>query len=61
MKILIIINALTIGGAERQAVTDANILYERGHNVTVAFNKTGPLNINYCIQPSNDIKSDTNI
>lgn len=44
MKILIIVNALTIGGAERQAVTDANMLYERGHNVTVAFNKNGPLN-----------------
>lgn len=43
MKILIVINSLGYGGAEKQAVVDANALYKRGHDVTLAFQKNGEL------------------
>lgn len=43
MKILIIINALSFGGAEKQAVMDANALVCLGHDVTIAWQKTGTL------------------
>jgi L-malate glycosyltransferase len=41
MKILIVINALIVGGAEKQAVMDANNLSLRGHDVTIAYQKGG--------------------
>jgi len=44
MKILIIINSLKPGGAEKQAVVDANALLQRGHQVTVAFHQYGEFN-----------------
>jgi len=43
MKILIAVYSLTYGGAEKQAVVDANALKERGHDVTVVFYKMGDL------------------
>ncbi len=43
MKILIIINSLEIGGAEKQAVIDANLLISQNHNVSIAFYKDGHL------------------
>jgi len=43
MKILIAVYSLTYGGAEKQAVVDANALQERGHQVAVAFYKNGEL------------------
>jgi glycosyltransferase involved in cell wall biosynthesis len=43
MKILIIVNTLHHGGAERQAVIDANALTCRGHQVTIGYNKKGDL------------------
>ncbi|UCG30867.1 MAG: glycosyltransferase [candidate division WOR-3 bacterium] len=43
MKILIIVNALTYGGAEKQAVLDANMLAEYGHRVTIAYKNHGAL------------------
>ncbi len=43
MKILIFINTLTLGGAERQVVQDANALANRNHTVTVCFGVEGPL------------------
>jgi glycosyltransferase involved in cell wall biosynthesis len=43
MKILIVINALVYGGAEKQAVLDANEFAEMGHSVSVAYNGHGGL------------------
>jgi len=43
MNILILISSLEIGGAEKQAVIDANLLTERNDHVTIAFSKEGPL------------------
>jgi glycosyltransferase involved in cell wall biosynthesis len=43
MRILIFINSITTGGAERQIVQDANLLAGNGHQVTVGFVKDGPL------------------
>lgn len=43
MDILILISSLDIGGAEKQAVTDANMLIESGHSVTIAYGKIGDL------------------
>jgi glycosyltransferase involved in cell wall biosynthesis len=43
MKILIIVNALTYGGAEKQAVMDANLFADDGHHVTFAYKKNGDL------------------
>ncbi len=43
MKILILVNALVPGGAERQAVRDANILLAKGHEVFVCCGRDGPL------------------
>lgn len=43
MKILIIVKSLKFGGAEKQAVVDANSLIGYGHQVTIAFNKKGDL------------------
>jgi len=43
MKILIVIYSLGYGGAEKQAVVDANALHQRGYEVTVAFHKDGDL------------------
>lgn len=43
MKILIVVNALKFGGAEKQAIIDANSLVNQGHQVTIAFNKKGEL------------------
>jgi len=43
MRVMIIVNALTYGGAERQAVTDANLLAEYGHHVTFGYKKAGDL------------------
>ncbi len=42
-KILILISSLNSGGAERQAVQDANILSELGYQVYVCFGVQGPL------------------
>ncbi len=44
MKILIIINSLTAGGAERQAVQDANMLASAGHEIIVCYGIDGMLN-----------------
>lgn len=44
MKILIVINSLKFGGAEKQAIVDANSLSKRGHQVKIAFNREGDLN-----------------
>jgi L-malate glycosyltransferase len=41
MKIVIVINSLIVGGAEKQAVIDANNLSLRGHDVTIAYQKGG--------------------
>ncbi|UCD18909.1 MAG: glycosyltransferase family 4 protein [candidate division WOR-3 bacterium] len=43
MKIFIVINTLAYGGAEMQAVMDANALADIGHSVTVAYNENGNL------------------
>ncbi len=43
MKILILINSLNPGGAERQVVTDVNLLSRSGHDITLVFQKSGPL------------------
>ncbi len=43
MKILIIVNTLHYGGAERQAVVDANALADVGHQVTIGYNEKGTL------------------
>ncbi len=43
MKILILINALVPGGAERQAVQDANLLRSSGYDVFIGFGLDGPL------------------
>jgi glycosyltransferase involved in cell wall biosynthesis len=43
MKILIVIYSLRHGGAERQAVMDANSLADFGYRVTLAYHKTGAL------------------
>jgi glycosyltransferase involved in cell wall biosynthesis len=43
IRILIFINALTPGGAERQVIQDANLLMEGGYQVTVCFGKAGSL------------------
>jgi len=43
MKILIVINTLRYGGAEKQAVADANHLVGVGHRVTVGCHTTGDL------------------
>jgi len=43
MKILILVNALAAGGAERQAVQDANILFSLGHEVIFCCGAVGPL------------------
>lgn len=42
-KIFIIIYSLTTGGAEKQAIVDANALLKRGHDVTVGYAKDGNL------------------
>jgi len=43
MKILIIVDSLKYGGAEKQAVIDANSLIDCGHHVTIAYYKKGDL------------------
>ena len=43
MKILIFINSLCTGGAERQVVQDANMLSTEGHDVTVCFSIEGSM------------------
>lgn len=43
MNILILISSLEVGGAEKQAVIDANMLSEKNNKVTIAFSKDGPL------------------
>ena len=43
MNILILINSLKYGGAEKQAVRDANSLLQRGHKLTIAFHQSGDL------------------
>ena len=43
MKIFIVINTLTYGGAEKQAVSDANALVNAGYDVTLAFHTSGGL------------------
>ena len=43
MKIFIVINTLTYGGAEKQAVSDANALVNAGYDVTLAFHASGGL------------------
>ncbi|MBN1932415.1 MAG: glycosyltransferase [Desulfobacterales bacterium] len=43
MKILIIIHSLTTGGAERQAVQDANLLSAAGNEIILCFGVDGPL------------------
>ena len=43
MKILIVINALGYGGAEKQAIVDANSLCSRGYDITVAYYRSGEL------------------
>ncbi len=43
MKILIVINTLNYGGAEKQAVSDANSLVNAGYDVTLAFHTSGGL------------------
>jgi glycosyltransferase involved in cell wall biosynthesis len=43
MKILIVISSLKVGGAEKQAVIDANELFAYNHDVTVAYGLDGPL------------------
>ena len=43
MNILIIINSLRPGGAERQVIQDANLFINRGYNVSIAFVHTGQL------------------
>ncbi|UCF70152.1 MAG: glycosyltransferase [candidate division WOR-3 bacterium] len=43
MKIFIVINTLAYGGAEMQAVMDANALADIGHSVTIAYNENGDL------------------
>jgi len=43
MKILIIIHAITTGGAERQVTQDANMLAKDGHTVVVCYGKNGEL------------------
>ncbi|MGE5343003.1 MAG: glycosyltransferase [Candidatus Omnitrophota bacterium] len=43
MKILIVIRSLACGGAEKQAIMDANALNRRGHRLTVAFHQGGEL------------------
>lgn len=43
MKIAILINSLTAGGAERQAVQDANLLSSMGHETILCYGMDGPL------------------
>jgi glycosyltransferase involved in cell wall biosynthesis len=43
MRILIIISSLEHGGAEKQAVLDANFLLKNGNEVTIAFRHEGDL------------------
>lgn len=43
MKILIMVNTLHYGGAERQAVLDANALADSGYRVTIGYNEEGDL------------------
>lgn len=43
MRILIVVNALTYGGAEKQAVMDANMLSENGCDVAFAYKNDGDL------------------
>lgn len=43
MKILIVINSLKHGGAERQVVTDMNILKKNGADITIAYKNEGEL------------------
>jgi glycosyltransferase involved in cell wall biosynthesis len=43
MKILIVINSLKAGGAERQVLRDANLLTKAGHEVVVCYGTDGPL------------------
>ena len=40
---MILIKSMLHGGAERQAVVDACALHKRGHKVTIAYHKEGPL------------------
>jgi glycosyltransferase involved in cell wall biosynthesis len=42
-NILFIINSLTLGGAERQVVSDANMLVQRGYSITIAITQKGEL------------------
>lgn len=44
MKILIVINSLAFGGAEKQAVTDILLLREKGFEVDLFYQKNGKLN-----------------
>jgi glycosyltransferase involved in cell wall biosynthesis len=43
MHILVVIDSLNFGGAERQVVLDANALVRQGHLVSVAYFRPGPL------------------
>ena len=43
MNILILIDSLDFGGAEKQAMLDANVLVKEGHNVEIVCFKTGDL------------------
>ena len=43
MRLLLLIDTLSVGGAEYQVVTDANLLSETGVQVTVACFREGPL------------------
>mgnify|MGYP001110330385 CR=1 FL=1 len=43
MKILIVLSALKYGGAEKQAIVDANSLVGCGYQVTIAYNENGGL------------------
>jgi len=43
MDVLIVIHSLAHGGAEKQAVLDANYLLGRGHRVTMAYRRPGAL------------------
>jgi len=43
-RILIVIYSMTVGGAERQVITDSRLLTEAGYRVTIAYHKEGPMN-----------------
>lgn len=43
MKLIILIDTMQFGGAEKQAIQDANYMSENGHDVILAFSAQGPL------------------